>query len=153
MILFVTLVTITMYTKQEVHSFAWILFQAIAELMRQVLYSDKFLVFNFTNFVNFQPFVKTFKQNFLAQRAACTSSKFAKLFQWNLLHSFAWILFQAIVELMRQVPYSAKFSQVFNFTNFVNFQLFVKIFKRNFLHEFFSSRCWVNKAIMLICKT
>ena len=28
------------------------------------------------------------------------------------------------------LPYSAKFSQVFNFTDFVNFQLFAKLFQR-----------------------
>ena len=31
------------------------------------------------------------------------------------------------------IPYSAKFSQVFNFANFANFQLFAKVFQRKFL--------------------
>ena len=37
------------------------------------------------------------------------------------------------------IPYSAKFSGVFNFVNFANFQLFVKIFQRKFLTS--SVRC------------
>ena len=98
MILFVTLVTITMYKRCILlHEF---FFQAIAELMRQVPHSAKFAwVFNFTNFVNFQPVVKTFKQKFLTQRRAANLQNYFNEIFCILLH----ILFQAIVELTRQL--------------------------------------------------
>ena len=35
--------------------------------------------------------------------------------------------------IQQSVPYSAKFSRVFNFTNFANFKPFVKLFQRKFL--------------------
>ena len=35
--------------------------------------------------------------------------------------------------IQQSVPYSAKFSRVFNFTNFANFKPSVKLFQRKFL--------------------
>ena len=43
--------------------------------------------------------------------------------------------------LTKSIPYSAKFSRVFNFANFANFQLFAKIFQQKFLtHGVWSAR-------------
>ena len=53
------------------------------------------------------------------------------------------------------IPYSAKFSWVFNFANFANFQLFVKLFQRKFLTrnlQFLRARASMDNIPGLCCR-
>ena len=49
-----------------------------------------------------------------------------------------WILAQVHTSYFLWLPYTAKFSRVFNFANFVNFQPFAKLFQRKFFYTYTS---------------
>ena len=53
----------------------------------------------------------------------------------NTFMNFIWIIFfvSSLPYTLSRLPYSIKFSQVFKFVNFANFQPFAKMFQRNFL--------------------
>ena len=89
-----------------------------------------------------------------SQRNTCFSSCASDPSQWmcfNGLNSHSWlcitifsILQVSIIYTTRSIPYGAKFSLVFNFTNFTNFQPFTKVFQWKILTHGVQCVCATN---------